>query len=269
MAQGLAAALGHHFDRQAAVEIGRALEFAKLGLFRRQKRVDERLVLVAAHRAIDVSLGVAAWADLVVARLHPRHVHIDRMAVDDRRDRVEKGERAFAGQLADRLGQRRGGERPRRDDHIVPVLRRQAGDLGAVERYERMTEKRGFDGLREAVAIDGERASGRHLVRIGALKDDRAERAHLAMQDPDRVGRRRRRIGRNSSKPARRDGQCGAQPSFGVGRISCRITGTPEFAACHAASEPASPPPMMWIGRMGALVTKLYAIVNAFCRDYQ
>src|ERR1700722_18006122 len=54
-----------------------------------------------------------------------------------------------------------------------------------------------------------------------------------------------------------------------IGRISCRTTGTPEFAACHAASEPASPPPMMWIGRMGALVTKLYAIVNAFCRDYQ
>src|SRR5580704_9045178 len=41
------------------------------------------------------------------------------------------------------------------------------------------------------------------------------------------------------------------------GLISCRTTGTPEFAACHAASEPARPPPMMWIGRMGALVTKL------------
>ena len=111
------------------------------------------------------------------------------MAVHDRRDRVEKGERAFAGQPADRLGQRRGGERPGRDNHIVPVLRRQAGDLAAVERYKRMTEKRGFDGLREAVAIDGERASGRHLMRISALKDDRAEGAHLAMQDPDRVGR--------------------------------------------------------------------------------
>src|SRR3984885_6468630 len=54
-----------------------------------------------------------------------------------------------------------------------------------------------------------------------------------------------------------------------IGRISCRTTGTPEFAACHEASEPASPPPMMWIGRMGALVTKRPANVNAFCRDYQ
>lgn len=30
-----------------------------------------------------------------------------------------------------------------------------------------------------------------------------------------------------------------------AGRISCRITGTPASAACHAASLPARPPPMM------------------------
>jgi hypothetical protein len=111
------------------------------------------------------------------------------MAVDDRRDRIEKGERAFPRQSSDRFGQRRGSERPGRDNHIVPVLRRQAGDLATVEGYMRMTEKRGFDSLRKSVAIDGERASGRHLMRIGTLKDDRAESAHLAMQDPDRVGR--------------------------------------------------------------------------------
>ena len=45
VAQGLAAALGHHLDRQAAVEIGRALEFAKFGLLRREQRVDEGFVL--------------------------------------------------------------------------------------------------------------------------------------------------------------------------------------------------------------------------------
>ena len=189
VAQGLAAALGHDFDREAAVEIGRGLEFAEFGLLRREKRVDEGLVLIAAHRAIDVSLGVPARADLVVARLHPRHVHIDRMAVHDRRDRVEKGERAFARQSADRLGQRGGGERPGRDNDIVPVLGRKAGDLAAIETYKRMTEKGGLDGLRETVAVDRERASRRHLMRIGALKDDRAESAHLAMQDPDRIGR--------------------------------------------------------------------------------
>ena len=47
----------------------------------------------------------------------------------------------------------------------------------------------GFDSLRKAVAVDSKRAPGRDLVGIGAFKDDRAQRAHLAMQDPDRVGR--------------------------------------------------------------------------------
>src|SRR6202020_3497588 len=49
-----------------------------------------------------------------------------------------------------------------------------------------------------------------------------------------------------------------------VGRITCRTTETPEFAAGHAASEPARPPPMMWIGCMGALVTKPPGVVNGF-----
>ena len=158
MAQGLAAALGHHFDRQAAVEIGRALEFAKLGLLRREKRVDEGLVLVAGHRAVDVSLGAAARPFLVVARLHPCHAHVDRVAMHDRRDRVEEGERALAGQPADRLGQRFGGERPGGDDDIVPVLGRQAGDLVALDGYERMAEDGRFDAVREAVAVDRERS---------------------------------------------------------------------------------------------------------------
>ena len=35
-----------------------------------------------------------------------------------------------------------------------------------------------------------------------------------------------------------------------VGRISCSTTGTPAAATCQAASEPAKPPPMTWIGLM-------------------
>ena len=106
VAQGLAAALGHHLDRQAAVEIGRALEFAEFGLLRREQRVDEGVVNVAAHRAVDIGRGVAAGARLVVARLHPGDFHVDRVAVHDRRDGVEEGERPLAGQPADRLGER-------------------------------------------------------------------------------------------------------------------------------------------------------------------
>ena len=41
------------------------------------------------------------------------------------------------------------------------------------------------------------------------------------------------------------------------GRISCSTTGTPKLAICHAASDPASPPPTMWMGAWG--ICRLYA----------
>ncbi len=168
VAQGLAAALGHDLDRQAAVEIGRALEFAEFCLLRRQHGVNESLVLVAAHRAVDV--GRSAFATrpfLVVARLHPGDVHVDRGAVDDRGDGVEECERALAGPFADGGGERRGRQRSRGDDDIVPVRGRQAGDLAALERDERMGEHPLFDRHGETVAVYGERAPGRHLVSVG------------------------------------------------------------------------------------------------------
>ena len=73
----------------------------------------------------------------------------------------------------------------------------------------------GFDSLREAVAVDGERASGRHLMGVGALKDDRTERAHLAMQDPDRIGRGVVRSEGIRADQLGRGGTCGARPWFG------------------------------------------------------
>ena len=170
VAQGLAAALGHHLDRQAAVEIGRALELAELGLLRREQRVDEGLVLVAAHRAVDVGRGaLAARALLVVARLHPGDVHVDRVAVDDRRDGVEEGERALAGEA--RRSRRRAAPEvsgPVAMTTLSQSAGREARDLAALERDERVGQHRALDGGRKAVAVDGERAARRHLVRVGA-----------------------------------------------------------------------------------------------------
>ena len=49
MTQRLAAALGHHLDRQAAVEIGRVgLPVLEVDLFAGKQRVDERVVLLAS-----------------------------------------------------------------------------------------------------------------------------------------------------------------------------------------------------------------------------
>ncbi|MNJ64501.1 hypothetical protein D3C77_604550 [compost metagenome] len=65
--QGLAAALGHDLDRQAAVEIGDVLPLLEVGLGTVQQGVDEGLVLGLVHRAVDVGRLVAAGAFLVVA----------------------------------------------------------------------------------------------------------------------------------------------------------------------------------------------------------
>ena len=60
----------------------------------------------------------------------------------DRRDGVEEGQRVLAGDPADGVGQRGRGERAGRDDHVVPVRRRQrhllAHDLDQRMRGERL-----------------------------------------------------------------------------------------------------------------------------------
>ncbi len=104
--QRFVAALGHHFDRQAAVEVGRiGFPFLEVGLLARDQRVDEGVILLFGQRAIDVVGAGAAGAHLVVARLKPRHRHIDGIPVHDRGDRIEERQRALVGQFADGVGQ--------------------------------------------------------------------------------------------------------------------------------------------------------------------
>jgi hypothetical protein len=182
VAQGLAAALGHHLDRQAAVEIGHVLPLLELGLGAFEQGVDEGLVLGLVHRAVDIGRRVAAGAFLVVARLAPGDVHVDRLDVDDRGDGVEEAELAFAAELQDRVGQGGRGEGAGGHHHAVPVFRRQAGDLLADDGDQRMGLDAAGDLGREAVAVDGQGAAGRHLVLVGGRHDQRVQLAHLGVQ---------------------------------------------------------------------------------------
>ena len=116
-------ALGHHLDRQAALEVGRrALPLLELGGLAAEQGCDESLVLGLVERAVDV---VGTFA-LVVARLEPGLGEVDRVLVDDRRDGIEEGQVILAGQFADRLAERRRGQRAGRQDDRVPVVRRRA-----------------------------------------------------------------------------------------------------------------------------------------------
>jgi hypothetical protein len=119
--------------------------------------------------------------------LEPCGAHVDRLAIDDRRDRIEEGELAFAGQRSGRFGQRRGGEGAGCDDDRIPFLRRQAGDLAALDGDERMRFERRRDRARKTVAIDCERPAGRHLVGVALAHDQRPQPSHLLMQQANRV----------------------------------------------------------------------------------
>ena len=69
-------------------------------------------------------------------------------------------------EACDRVGERARGQRAGGDDHAVPVRGRKARDLAALERDERVAQRRALDGGRESVAVDGERSARRDLVGV-------------------------------------------------------------------------------------------------------
>ena len=81
----------------------------------------------------------------------------------DGRDRIEEGQLGFAGQLLDGSRERRRRQRPRRVDDVVPLRRRQAGDLAAFDGDERVFIEQS-DVRREMIAVNGQRPAPRQLV---------------------------------------------------------------------------------------------------------
>ena len=185
------AAFRHDLDRHAAVEIGGVrLPFLELALFARQDFLAEGQILVLGHRAVDVVAPVTAQRQrglgpLVPARGHPGHVHVDRIAIDDRGDGIEEGQALGTGGRADRLGQGLGGERSGGDDgqpggrQAVNPLARQ-GQAG-------LRRQRRLDLGREHLAIDRQRRSGRHAGLFRSRHDQRTALAHLVMEQANRV----------------------------------------------------------------------------------
>ena len=105
----------------------------------------------------------------------------------------------------------------------------------------------GGDRVGKAVAIDRERAAGRHLVGVAGRHDQRAGQPHFGVQHADGIA-----LGIVGAEGIGADefGKAVGLVRIGAAhrRISCRMTGTPASATCQAASEPARPPPMTWMG---------------------
>jgi len=180
VAQGFAAALRHHLDRHAAFEIGRVLfPLVERHFLALDQRGDEIVILRLVERAVDVVLPA-----LIPARGHPGDIHVDAVAVDDRRDRVEKGEGAFACFRSNRLGERRPGQRAGGDDRGIVGKRI---DPLANHRDVRVLLDRAGDFGGEFGAIDRERRARGHAVLVGGAHDQRAEVAHFLVEQPDRI----------------------------------------------------------------------------------
>ncbi len=92
MTQGFRPAFSHHLDRQAAVEIGCSFPFLEVGLVAFDQCGHERLILLLVHGAVDVVFSGAAGANLVIARLEPADIHIDRIKMDNWSNGIEEGQ---------------------------------------------------------------------------------------------------------------------------------------------------------------------------------
>ena len=84
--------------------------------------------------------------------------------------------------MQDGVGQSRRGKGAGSNDDTVPIGWRQPSDLLALDSDQRMGFEFGCHRLRKSVPIHGQRATGRHLVRISASHDDRVHGPHLGMQ---------------------------------------------------------------------------------------
>ena len=133
---------------------------------------------------------------------------------------------------------------------LIPVGRRQAGDLAARDGDEGMGGEAGGDGLART-------ARGRRRAR--RRRAGRGGRPSAMTRPPAaRISQCKRPTAFCSSSSERKELEQTSSARAPVwwakvpvtGRISCRTTGTPISAACQAASEPARPPPMTWIGAM-------------------
>ena len=150
---------------------------------------DEGLVLRLVHRAVDVVLAGAAGADLVVARLEPADIHVDRVEMDDRRDGVEEGQRIGAGF---RLRSHSASDGAVSGPVAMIAWSQSAGGRPVTSSRAMVISGCAFEPCRhrvgKAVAVDGQRAAGRHLVGVAGGHDQRAGQPHFGMQQADRVG---------------------------------------------------------------------------------
>ena len=178
-ARGVLAPLGHLLDRHAALEERNLLEILERDLLGAHQLAHEGLVLRFIHRAVQVIARPVARV-LVVAVLPVADVHVHGLGVHDRRDGVEEAQRLLAGQARDGAvegvaGQRAGGDQRQ-------ALGRDLRYLAADDLDARLGLQRRGDPARELLAIHGQGRAGGNAGLVGGGHDERAQPAHLLVQ---------------------------------------------------------------------------------------
>ena len=187
IAQRFHPAFRHHFDRHAAIEIGRVLfPLLEFGLFAFHQPLVKGEILLLRHRAVDVIAAlVRSIGALVPARLDPALAHVDGVAVDDRGDGIEKRQPFSPGGLHDAGSQRLCGQRAGRDNGeasggqgVHPLAHN--GDIGVLAEHL-------FNLGRKHIAVHRHRAARRHPRNVPCAHHQTVKRAHLVVQQADRV----------------------------------------------------------------------------------
>ena len=172
---GVAAALGHDLDGNAALEVGHLLEVLGDDLLGLQQGLVKGVVLRLGHGAVEV---VGA---LVVARRPEDDGHVDAVGVHDRRDRVVEVEVLGVRQALEVLGQRVGGQRAR--GHDRRAVGRNLRHRLVQDANVRVALQGLRDRLREEVAVHGQGRARRHPHRVRRFDDEGAQAAHLFLED--------------------------------------------------------------------------------------
>ena len=120
--QGFTAAFRDHFDGQAAVEISGGFILMELCLVGFHQRIDESLILVFVHWAVEVSGALFFGFAFIIARLHPRLGHVDAVEIDDWGDSIKKGQGVCASVCCDGFAQITRGEGAGCNDPVAVCL---------------------------------------------------------------------------------------------------------------------------------------------------
>ena len=157
----------------------------KLCLVGFHQRIDESLILVFVHWAVEVSGALFFGFAFIIARLHPRLGHVDAVEIDDWGDGIKKRQRIRAGVCCDGFAQITRGEGAGCDDPMA--VGRQLFYLTVLNGNVWVCIYRVSHCLGKVIAIHSQCATGRKAMFVCSLHNQTIGLAHFPMEQTNRV----------------------------------------------------------------------------------